>query len=143
MLFRSNSTEEHVSKALHICHYLLGIPDAVLYFDGNQDQDIIAFTDANWASDPNNCKSQTGWFLKLAGCTFSWHSCQQFTVVHSSAEAEYMPLLDCDRQAFWICQLLSELGYKLGPIPICRDNQGSIFMAFNAITEQYSKPIDI
>ena len=54
-----------------------------------------------------------------------------------------MSLLDCGRQVFWICQLLGELGYKLDPIPICGNNQKSIFMASNAIIEQHSKPIDI
>ena len=54
-----------------------------------------------------------------------------------------MSLLDYGRQAFWICQLLGELGYKLGPIPICRNDQGTIFMISNVFTEQHSKPIDI
>ena len=40
----ANPTKEYISKVLYICHYLLGIPDAVLHFDGDQDQDIIAFT---------------------------------------------------------------------------------------------------
>ena len=141
--YLANPIKKHISKALYIYRYLLGTPDAVLCFDGDQDQGIIVFTDAHWASDPNNCKSQTSWFFKLAGCTFSWCSHQQPTVAHSSTEAEYMSLLDCDRQVFWICQLLDELGYKLGPIPICGDNQRSIFIASNAITEQHSKPVDI
>ena len=72
----ANPTKEHISKALYICCYLLGTPDAVLCFDNDQDQGIIAFTNADWASDPNNCKSQTSWFLKLARCTFSWCSWQ-------------------------------------------------------------------
>ena len=54
-----------------------------------------------------------------------------------------MSLLDCGKQVFWICQLLGELRYKLGPIPICSNNQGSIFMASNVIIEQCNKPIDI
>ena len=137
----ANSTKEYVSKVLYIYCYLLGTPNAVLHFNGNQDQGIIASTNADWASNPNNYKFQTGWFLKLAGCTFSWCSHQQPTVAHSSMEAEYISLSDYGRQAFWICQLLDELGYKLGPISICKDNQGSIFMASNAITEQCSKPI--
>ena len=94
----ANSTKEQISKVLYICHYLLGTPNAVLCFNGDQDQGIIVFTNTDWASDPNNCKSQTGWFLKLAGCTFSWCSHQQPIVAHLSTEAEYMSLLDCDRQ---------------------------------------------
>ena len=54
-----------------------------------------------------------------------------------------MYLLDCGRQAFWIYQLLGKLGYKLGLISICGDNQGSIFMTSNTVIEQCSKPIDI
>jgi hypothetical protein len=39
--------------------------------------------------------------------------------------------------------LLGELGYHLKPVPICGDNQGSIFIASNPVTEKRSKHIDI
>ena len=39
--------------------------------------------------------------------------------------------------------LMGELGYSLQPIPICGDNQGSIFIASNPVTEKRSKHIDI
>ena len=39
--------------------------------------------------------------------------------------------------------LLSELGFNLTAISICSDNQGSIFIASNPITEKRSKHIDI
>ena len=58
-------------------------------------------------------------------------------------EAEYISLSDCGRQAKWLWQLLGELEYNLHPIPICSDNQGSIFMASNPMTEARSKHIDI
>jgi hypothetical protein len=86
---------------------------------------------------------QTGYFLKIADGIFSWASHAQKTVALSSTEAEYMALSDCSRQVVWIRSLLSELGYNLKPIPICGDNQGSIFMATNPITEKRSKHIDI
>ena len=54
-----------------------------------------------------------------------------------------MALSDCARQVTWICSLLGELGYKLKAILICSDNQGSIFMASNPVTEPRSKHIDI
>ena len=38
---------------------------------------------------------------------------------------------------------MGELGYSLKSIPICGDNQGSIFMASNPVTERRSKHIDI
>ena len=39
--------------------------------------------------------------------------------------------------------LMGELGYHLKAIPICGDNQGSIFIASNPVTEKRSKHIDI
>ena len=65
------------------------------------------------------------------------------TIAHLSTKTDYMFLSDCGQQVFWICQLLDELEYKLGPIPICRNNQGFIFMTSNPVTEQHSKPINI
>jgi len=38
---------------------------------------------------------------------------------------------------------MGELGYILKPIPICGDNQGSIFIASNPVTKKRSKQIDI
>jgi len=61
----------------------------------------------------------------------------------SSTEAEYMALSDCSCQVVWMHTLLGELGYSLRPIPICGDNQGSIFIASNPVTEKGSKRIDI
>ena len=54
-----------------------------------------------------------------------------------------MALSDCSRQVVWVHTLLGELGYQLKPVPICGDNQGSIFIASNPVTEKRSKHIDI
>src|SRR5580692_194577 len=47
------------------------------------------------------------------------------------------------RQLVWMDSLLKELHLDLTPIPFCGDNQGSIFMAQNPITEKRSKHIDV
>ena len=54
-----------------------------------------------------------------------------------------MAMSDCSRQVVWIRQLLGEIGYQLGPIPIAGDNQGAIFISSNPVTERRSKHIDI
>ena len=54
-----------------------------------------------------------------------------------------MALSDCSRQVVWMHTLLGELGYHLKAIPVCGDNQGSIFIASNPVTEKRSKHIDI
>jgi len=54
-----------------------------------------------------------------------------------------MALSDCSCQMVWMHTLMGELDYYLKPIPICGDNQGSIFIASNPVTEKRSKHIDI
>jgi hypothetical protein len=43
----------------------------------------------------------------------------------------------------WIRSLFSELGINLGPIPLCGDNQGSIFLSSNPVQEKRIKHIDL
>ena len=139
----ANPSDDHLSKALYICRYLVGTSKYRLTYDGESGQGISACTDSDWASDDTSRRSQTGYFIKLAKGLISWTSRAQKTIALSSTEAEYMALSDCSRQVVWMHTLLGELGYNMGPIPICGDNQGSIFIASNPVTEKRSKHIDI
>ena len=103
----------------------------------------MACTDSDWSSDPTACKSVMGYFLKLANGIFSWISHTQKTVALSSTEAEYMALSDCSCQVVWVKTLLKEIEFNLNTIPIYGDNQGSIFITSNPVTEKRSKHIDI
>ena len=46
-------------------------------------------------------------------------------------------------QVVWMHTLMGELSYHLRLVPICGDNQGSIFIASNPVTEKRFKHIDI
>ena len=139
----ANPSQDHLDKALYIGCYLLGTQSAYIKYDGSTGKGIMACTDSDWGSDPTAQKSVMGYFLKLANGIFSWTLCTQKTVVLSSTEAEYMALSDCSHQVVWVKTLLSEIGFNLTAIPICSDNQGSIFIASNPVTEKRSKHIDI
>ena len=54
-----------------------------------------------------------------------------------------MAMSDCSGQVVWVRNLLAELGYNVSHIPLSGDNQGSIFIASNPVTEPRSKHIDI
>ena len=114
-----------------------------MVYDGDSRLGLIAGTDSDWASDPYTRRSQTGFFLKLANGIFSWQSRAQKTIALSSTEAEYMAMSDCSRQVVWVRNLLAELGYNVRHIPLSGDNQGSIFIGSNPVTESRSKHIDI
>ena len=141
--YAARPNQEHLNKVLYICRYLVGTKNYCLTYDGSSGLSLRACTDSDWASDPDRQKSQAGYYLTWAGGAISWVSRKQRTVALSSMEAEYMTLSDCSRQVVWMHTPLGELGYHLKPIPICGDNQGSIFIACNPVTEKPSKHIDI
>ena len=86
---------------------------------------------------------QLGYLVKLANGVFCWNSRAQKSIVLSSTEAKYMSLSDTCRQLVWIRSLFEELGITLNPIPLCGDNQGSIFLASNLVQEKWIKHIDL
>ena len=131
--FAANPSREHLDKALYICRYLAGTDYALVY--GPSNKGLIAYTDSDWAQDTIKRRSVTGYFFRLANGIISWQSHSQKTVALSSTEAEYMALSDCSCQAVWMKTVFSELGMPLGTIPICGDNQGSIFISSNPIQE--------
>ena len=141
--FAANPSQDHLNRALYICRYLLGMPKYALVYDGAGDEGLLAYADSDWASDPNNRKSTTGYMVKLMGGAISWNSHAQKTVALSSTKAEYMSLSDTSCQLIWYRNLFSELGMQLAPIPLFGDNQGSIFLASNPVQEKRIKHIDL
>ena len=141
--FAANPSEDHLDRLKYICRYLVGSQDYCITYNGASNKGLIHFTDSDWAADVIKRRSVTGYFGKIADGTISWVSHAQKTVALSSTEAEYMALSDCSRQVMWIKSLFSELGFMLEPLPICGDNQGSIFIASNPIQERRTKHIDI
>ena len=77
--------------------YLKSTNNYALVFDGAIDGGLIAFSDSDWVSDPNNQRSTTGMFLKLAGGIILWQSHAQKTIALSSTEAEYIVISNTAR----------------------------------------------
>jgi hypothetical protein len=139
----ANPSQEHLDKARYILRYLAGTADYALVFDGASNKGLIAYTDSDYAGDPIKRRSITGYFFKLANGIISWQSRAQKTIALSSTEAEYMALSDCSRQAVWIKNIQTELGFKDSITPICADNEGGIFIANNPVQERRTKHIDV
>ena len=139
----ANPIQEHLDKALYVCCYLIGTHDYSLVFNGNSGNGLITCTDSDWAGSPEDSKFTTGFYIKLANAVFLWNSHQQKTVALLSTEAEYMALSNYSCQVVWIRNMFGKIGFNLLPMPICGDNQGSIFMRNNPVTECCTKHIPI
>ena len=55
--------------------------------------------------------------------------------------AEYCGMTKTAKQLQWIHNLYEELEFKLGPLPLCIDNQGAIFLASNPAQEGRMKHV--
>jgi len=55
--YAARPTQEHLSKVLYICHYLVGTKNYCITYDGSSSQGLMACTDSDWASDHSDWKS--------------------------------------------------------------------------------------
>src|SRR5262249_33058615 len=66
------------------------------------------------------------------------------TVALSSTEAEYMAATHATKEAIWIRNFVSELGFAPdGPLRILSDNQGAIALTKNPTFHSRTKHIDV
>lgn len=63
----------HWQTIKKIFHYLWGIVGHDLNYQG-RDMRLKGYSDANWASDKNECKSTIGYTFILCGGTIFWYS---------------------------------------------------------------------
>ena len=80
---------EHWKAAKHILRYVKGTIDYGITFDGNKETDVKlkGYVDADWGSNPNGRKSQSGYLFTVCGGVISWACKKQSVVALSSTEA--------------------------------------------------------
>ena len=125
----SNPMEEHLQKALYIVRYLSSSKELCIVYSGTGDSNgLCAYSDTDWAGDVKTSRSTTSYAIFLGNGIVSWLSRWQQRVTLSSTEAEYCGRTKTAKQLCWIRNLYEELGFKLGPLPLCIDNQGATYI---------------
>ncbi|CAI7880090.1 unnamed protein product [Closterium sp. NIES-54] len=80
---------------------------------------LTAFSDASYASEPQDMTSVGGFICCVGGGPTAWESKKQVDQALSSVESEYMALFRAVREIVWQRRLLAELGEEQqGPTPI-------------------------
>lgn len=101
----------------------------------NQHLHVTAFTDANWASNRDDCTSTSPYIVYLGGNAISWCSKKQKTVAHSSTKVEYRPLASCAAEVLWVKNLLQKLHVVCPSAPnIFCDNIGATDISVNRLS---------
>jgi hypothetical protein len=92
--FMSAPHSIHYVAVLRIFRYIKGMLFHGLHFLAHSSLELRAYADANWAGDPTECRSTTGYYFLLDSSLISWRSKKQSVVAHSNTEAEYHALAD-------------------------------------------------
>lgn len=99
----------------------------------DQENKVDVFSDASWAEDKTDRKSNTGYICKFNGGTISWSSKKQCLVTLSSMESEYVALTETCKEVLWLTAVSKEFSVEMTqPIVIKTDSQSCI----NAIRNQ-------
>uniref|UniRef100_A0A2N9IVG5 Integrase catalytic domain-containing protein n=1 Tax=Fagus sylvatica TaxID=28930 RepID=A0A2N9IVG5_FAGSY len=100
----------HYAAVLRILRYLKGTLFHGLHFSSQSSLTLQAYSDADWAGDPTDRRSTTGYCFLLGDSLISWRSKKQSVVARSSTEAEYRALADTTAELLWLRWLLQDLG---------------------------------
>ena len=137
--------KRHHTAVKRVFRYLRGASDNHILYDGKSAiEGPVIYCDADWAGDPTDRKSVSGYTAILSGAAISWSSKKQATISLSSTEAEYIAAARAAQEATWIHTFLSEIGHPLKkPITLFVDNQSAIKLIQNPVAHDRTKHIDI
>uniref|UniRef100_A0A803PRD0 Uncharacterized protein n=1 Tax=Cannabis sativa TaxID=3483 RepID=A0A803PRD0_CANSA len=124
--FMQKSLSTHWSAVKRILRYVGGTTDHGLHLQKPGTLDLMAYCDADWASDPDDRRSTTRFAIFL-GSRIAWKSKRQQTISRSSTEAEYRSVASVTVELTWLQYLFSKLRIQLSQTPtIWCDNLSTI-----------------
>ncbi|XP_051133267.1 secreted RxLR effector protein 161-like [Andrographis paniculata] len=88
--FMSNPSKSHFAAAKRILRYIQGTKCLGIKYLRDENNELIGFTDNDWAGSQDDRKSTSGYIFCLGSKAISWSSKKQNSVAMSSAEAEYI-----------------------------------------------------
>ena len=142
--YNAQPSSAHWNYATYILRYLQGTKDLRLRYHGASNDGLLSYSDSDYAEDRDDRHSTSGFVFLMAGGAVSWASRRQPTISLSSTEAEYKAASDTCRQMTWLRTFGHELGDDISrPTPLCLDNQGSIFLSVNPVTDRRIKHVEV
>ncbi|CAA0806920.1 cysteine-rich RLK (RECEPTOR-like protein kinase) 8 [Striga hermonthica] len=129
----------HHSAVLHILRYVKGTLLHGLHFSTSSSLSLSGYSDADWAGDPTDRRSNTGYCFFLGDSLVSWRSKKQTLVSRSSAESEYRALADSTAELLWLRRLLADLGVpQSSSTALHCDSQSAVKMSHNDTFHEHS-----
>jgi hypothetical protein len=105
---------------------------------------IRIYVDADWGSDKEDFKSQTGYLIQCMGTPVIWRSRKQRGHSLSTMEAEFIALSEVAKEVLWIQILLTEMKFvENEPFRIFEDNTACIELAKESRHREKAKHINM
>ncbi|CAN6723360.1 unnamed protein product [Malus baccata var. baccata] len=141
--FMHQPLESHFTAVKCILRYLKGSMDLGLCFTPGS-LHLQAYIDADWAGDPNDRRSTTGFVVFIGSNPISWSSKKQHIVSRSSTEAEYRAMATTTAEVVWIQQLLQDFHLPQTDVPLFHcDNISTMALATYPVFRSKSNHIEI
>jgi hypothetical protein len=142
--YMARPTDLHLQAAKRILRYLKGTFDYGIMYKKRSSNDLIAYTDSDYAGDLNDRNSTSGYIFLFSSGAVSWLSKKQPIVTLSTTEAEFVAAAGCASQVVWMRRVLNQLGHvqKKSTIVMC-DNSSIIKLSNNPVMHGRSKHIDV
>ena len=144
--YMSDFGREHWSALKWMLRYLRGAGNfGILYkgCDETETEILQGFCDADYATNLDNRKSQTGYVFTMFGSAISWKSSLQSVVALSTTEAEYIALTSAVKESFWIKGMAAEFEVEQDAVTIHCDSSSALCLARHQVFHERSKHIDV
>lgn len=138
----SNPSKVHMVAAKHILRYLAGSTNfTIVYKKGGFK--LTAFSDANWANNPDNGKSTSCYIMMLARAPISFKSGLQSLTAMSTMEAELVASALAMKEAVFCMNMMTELGFgeQFVQVPLHCDNTATLHALGNRSFSSRTKHI--
>ncbi len=109
----SNPGPMHCNLVILIFRYLSRTLDLGITFTSDSEDELVGYTDSDYAGLIDGRKSTGGYIFMLSVGPLSNQLKLQSTVVLSSTEAEYIATTEAGKEALWVAQFLTCLGFCL------------------------------
>jgi hypothetical protein len=138
--FMEKHQESHWNVAKAVLRYLKGTFDNGIKYTEASDVQLTGYSDSDWAGNPNDRRSTTGYALGIGSGVVSWSSKKKPTISLSSSEVEYKSLCATTCEVVWLRRLLEDVGEEQKESTMIKcDNQSSIKLANNLIFHARTK----